>query len=275
MELVSFKMLTKAVKQPCQSLFGENHNLLKIVFMIFSSILFIEELYTFFVLKPTLTYSAKRKLTAKDFPEIILCPAPSVNLLELLSKGYFGIESYKSGIADEDIGWIGNISEPVQKVSDDVSVLNSTEDCPHASVWYDSKNPELTRLDEIEIVKFTFSPAMYPNHVCCKMVTPAVAQTHAILGIQIEFDFENKSYASYKLSLSDRETASVFEQHRTKMFGADMYSMPFPGFFNYKVKVMEDVHLENNPNYPCIHYRHQQEYHTCLGKKSKTLKIEN
>ena len=265
-------MVTKSVKQQCQSLFGDNHNVLKLVFMIFSSILFIEELHTFFVVKPTLTYSAKRKLTPQDFPEILLCPAPSVDLDVLSSIGYYGIESYKFGqnwtFLDEDIGWIGNYSEPVQKVSDDVSVLNSTDDCPYAFIWYDSENPEPTRDDEYENVNFTFTTAMYPNHICCKVVTPAVADTRTILGIQIGFDFENKSFAAFKLSLSDRLTASVFDQHKTKMFGADMNSLQYPGFFNYKVKVMEDVHLENDPNYPCIDYKNHHEYHTCLGRAS-------
>ena len=78
--------------------FSKEHRHLKLFFLAFSLFLFFEELYTFFVVKPTLTSSSKRNKNDKvDFPQILLCPEPSVDMKAIKSLGYTGIDFYIMG----------------------------------------------------------------------------------------------------------------------------------------------------------------------------------
>ena len=66
----------------------KDHRILKIIFIIFASYLIFEEVYNFVVVKPTYTSTSKRKLSTEDFPDIIVCPEPSVDVNVVASKGY-------------------------------------------------------------------------------------------------------------------------------------------------------------------------------------------
>ena len=46
-------------------------------------LILLEELFVFFIEKPTLTKTIKAELTNEEYPEIIICPQPSVDLSQL------------------------------------------------------------------------------------------------------------------------------------------------------------------------------------------------
>ena len=111
----------------------KNHRILKLIFIIFALYLIFEEFYVFVVVKPNYTYTSKRTLSAEDFPDIIVCPEPSVNADVVVSKGYQGIKEYFLGFEDIGrplMGWDGIKSENVSKVAEDISPLKTTKDCP-------------------------------------------------------------------------------------------------------------------------------------------------
>ena len=156
----------------CKSQLWKDHRFFKLIFIVFCSWLIVEEFYTFFIVKPTHTSQAIRKFVPEDFPEILLCPEPSIDMNVARSKGYEGIQEYFLGTGTDDfetphlMGWGGNKSEDVGKVSDDIEILNNvTEDCPHGAIW--SQNN-----DDGGEIKFNLTKALYPYHRCCKVIPP-------------------------------------------------------------------------------------------------------
>ena len=109
--------MTTKILNTFNSLLGQDYKNFKLIFTIVAYCLIIDLYYTFLVLRPTYTSNGKRKISAEDFPEIIICPLPSVNLDAIESNGYGDQERYFFGIDDikkgtNQIGWAGNkISE--------------------------------------------------------------------------------------------------------------------------------------------------------------------
>ena len=56
---------------------------MKIIFIVLCGMVLFEELYVFFVEKPTLVKTIKEEFSIEDNPDIILCPEPSVDSKEL------------------------------------------------------------------------------------------------------------------------------------------------------------------------------------------------
>ena len=75
-------MLSKLKKLSYKYLW-KDYASLKIFFIVLCGLVFIEELYVFFVKKPTLVKTIKEELSKEDNPDIILCPEPSVDSIEL------------------------------------------------------------------------------------------------------------------------------------------------------------------------------------------------
>ena len=121
--------MTTKILNPFNSLLGHDYKIFKLIFTIVASCLIIDLFYTFLVLRPTYTSNEKRKMSADDFPEIIICPVPSVNLDAIESNGYGDQERYFFGIDDikkgtNQIGWAGN------NKSQNVSVVFGCESSP-------------------------------------------------------------------------------------------------------------------------------------------------
>ena len=136
-------MSTKVLNQ-CQALVFKDYRILKFIFIILASYLILEEFYTCFVLQPNYTSHERRKIAAKDFPQILTCPGnPNIDTFALKDQGYHTPEAYFKGRNNpnglEQIGWAGNRSEGVKKVSEELSILKSIEDCPKAYVMYKDK----------------------------------------------------------------------------------------------------------------------------------------
>ena len=107
---------------------------IKIGFVLLTSYLLLEEFYTFFIVRPTVTTITKSRITPLDFPEIIICPIPSFSQEELLSVGYENSYKYAIGITEEahdEIikGWTGNQSQ--LNVKEVKNRLNSLKNVLH------------------------------------------------------------------------------------------------------------------------------------------------
>ena len=130
------------IGEKCYLLLCKDYKLLKLLFIIITLYLICGQFYTYLVLKPTLTFQTSRKLNSEDFPEMLFCPKPSVDVNAVFSRGYQGKDHYNWGINSyhfdnqKQIGWAGNKSETLKKVSEEISILKSAEDCPnYSSVW--------------------------------------------------------------------------------------------------------------------------------------------
>ena len=246
-------------------LFIKDYKILKIAFIIFASYLIIEEFYTFFELKPTYTSEEKRDLNVNDFPDILLCPEPSMNINAVISRGYPGSGTYYKGILSsktlDQLTWAGNNSEDVKNVSNEISMLKSIEDCPQGPprsfFWFKNNNSQ-TR----ENVNFILTRALSPYHICCKVVPPKISQNYPMISLQFAFS-NNSRVTSFTMFMADQMTSSFFDLHKSTMLGDKIISGD-KGFINYKVKIIEEEKLQDDPKYPCIDYNIHGQYATCV-----------
>ena len=83
------------------------------------------------MVKPTYTSHKKREITSEDFPDIMLCPEPAINVTAMKSEGYEGIWEYFMGLHDFgskefEFEWTGYKSHDVKKASAELSTVTST-----------------------------------------------------------------------------------------------------------------------------------------------------
>ena len=225
-------------------------------------------------MKPTYSSSEKREISAEDIPEMIICPQPSIDLDAVRSRGYPGNEAYVRGISDrhslEQLGWAGNKSEGVKKVIQEVSILKSIEECPTAIFWF-QKNMSQVQAD-LKLVK-----ALNPHHICCQVIPPKLSQTSPLISVHLFFTnnshilnifsvknaSERSPVQAIKVFLADKVTASFYDQQRTILDGDKIVS-DNSGFMKYKVKIIEEERLEDDPKYPCIDYKTRGLYAKCV-----------
>ena len=53
-----------------------------------------------------------------------------------------------------------------------------------------------------------------------------------------------------------------------------MYTSLYEGFVHYKVKISQEIHLENDPNYDCINYKFPGEYDRCLRNEYTRASVD-
>ena len=285
----------------CYENLYKDYGYLKLLFIVLCGLIFYEELHVFFVEKPTLTKVVRTILTKEDYPEIILCPEPSVDLNKLrhefilvkyckfiIFSRYFGYEeiwSYATGVDYSNqknpipIGWRGNqTNKSVKEVLNDISVLKTVDDCPspeQSFYWYE---PNEMDPENIQFMKFELTRGLSPHFVCCKVVNPEDENGKTMNGISISLNASNISYKSMKVLLSDKMSSSVFTQHDTNIWG-DHIETPKEdnGYFHYKVKLSKEENLENDPNYPCIDYKQAKKFHQCIQNEfiNENIKMTN
>ena len=217
-------------------------------------------------MKPTYTTKMKRKLAHEDFPEILLCPEPAIDVEALNRKGYAGVAEYfygVSGFVKPFIGWAGNRnnSEDVSEVIKDISTLKTTDDCPltyHSLIW--SKGEYTTS------IYFNLTRALYPYHRCCRIITPKLSMYQPIFGVHIALS--NSSSLKFKMFLADKLIDSYFDLHKARMLGDKIVSGEDDSFITYKIQILEDISLDD-PRNPCIDYKVKGEYGGCIEKEMR------
>ena len=246
---------------------GENASF-KIFFLVLSLLFIGQELYTFFILKPTLNTKVKSQFTKDDFPIFTVCPNPAFDMEEMINLGYPDIFSYKTGLdAGLDYplsstikGWDAKQTDSVKNVSRKISLLKSVNDCPSGIVFY--KPHEDDHEDAgLENLQFVLTRAMFPYHLCCRVQIPKAAKKYPLAGMDISFT--NKSYDSVTLLVNDMVSHSTFQQHNSKVLGDNLQS-PQGGLNNYKLKISREIRIESDPNSNCLDYQEAGEYDKCL-----------
>ena len=193
------------LKNKLYTLVVKDYRLFKIIFTLMASYLIFDTFYTFLVLKPTYTFHAKRQLSVEDFPQIILCPEPAVDLTALKARGYSGPDAYFKG---QKYGWAGNNSGDVKNVSAEISILKSVKNCGFGGYGY----------------KFELTYALRPNHMCCKVIMTSKTERHTYADCRqtpcrFRFKFrlsKGVRVTSFRVYLADELSASVFHQHKKR-----------------------------------------------------------
>ena len=150
---------------------------IKICFVLLTSYLLLEEFYTFFIVRPTLTSITKSRISPLDFPEILICPIPAFAEDRLVSVGYENSYKYAVGITEEEDhdkiirGWTGNQSDlNVKEVKKKVSIIQDVTDCPETRVDI-SVDGVMSKIT----LDMELSYNIYPKGICCK----ALRKTYA------------------------------------------------------------------------------------------------
>ena len=206
-------------------------------------------------------------------------------------KGYLGPRRYFGGLSESrqsqsltQIGWVGNKSEDVKKVSVDISTLKSEDNCPYGVFHIRDQGIKTFRHAAFELKR-----VLNPHHICCRLVPPSFpAQSmHFFVSnsshlIQIynltKADKASSLVHSFQVFLADPKTATIFDQNKVNMVGDRIVSSPSNnGFMIYRVIIMEEKRLEHDPKYPCIDYKIESGYSQCLEKElvSQSLKFLN
>ena len=258
------EMRIKVALSKVFSTLAKDYKILKLIFIITASFLIYNVFFDFLIVKPTYRSDGKRNIGLEDFPEITICPKEPINLSAANINGYHDFETYFTGYYDGNdsitFSWAGNKSENIHTVSSELSNLQSIENCylPTAygenNIWYENNN---TYNDEP--LEFIPIKVLYPNHLCCKVVPPALSEHSPIAEMQFA------SSGSFKIFLADKTTYSYFDQNKDIMLGHNLVSGPkHKGQFTYKVNIMEEERLESDTENPCINYKTNGEYAECI-----------
>ena len=246
----------------CYTLLVKDYNILKIVFSILTSYFIFDTFYTWLVRQPTYTSLENRPITGDDFPDIMVCPQPTIDKNVLQSKGYPGNDAYFKGLIKpsavreenkSEVTWAGNGSEDILKVYHDISNLKSTNECGEIQFNFDGVT-----------LNKTFTRSLSPYHMCCKITPPKMFQSSPLEYLAIKFMENNTHIDSYKVFLADQFATSILDQYSTLMLGDKIVTTPEDGFNHFKVKMSEDVKLQGDPNYPCMNYNERGEYSKCV-----------
>ena len=263
-------MLNTGRLRQLHSFLIKDNRVLKIFFITIASYLIIDTFILFFIRKPTYTSHEKRKITPEDFPEIIICPDPPINVSAANQRGYITQNIYYKGIDKDNykinrdlrqISWTGNKSEDVKTVSDSIAIFKSGEDCGGTfkkSIIQFRGNISKQRI-EFQLIK-----SLYPYHTCCKVVPPKLSKSHPINHLYLNYEINSSVLVqSFKVMLAHQVTASIYNLHKGIMLGDKIVSST-NGFRHFKVRIKEEKNMPEDPNYPCIDYRVQGEFSKCF-----------
>ena len=65
----------------------------------------------------------------------------------------------------------------------------------------------------------------------------------------------------------DQLLYSIFQQHKFNIDGDRLESnIDTSEIIEYKIKIFEEIHLDDDPHYPCKNYDFPGQYDQCLGE---------
>ena len=144
-------------------------HIINILGLILSSVLLFGE-FKYYLSRPTYSSNNQEKIKPENFPDMLICPFPAFDLEKLAHYGYRSTYHFKIGQlldGSDFVGWNGNSSSPVEKVIQDISLLESREDCPEVTAMFeDSKDVNLT---------LSLSSFVITHGRCCQPVVPTEA----------------------------------------------------------------------------------------------------
>ena len=263
----------------CWNYVRKEYRIFNLCFAIFTSYLLIDELKLYFIYKPTFTSILQTKLKPEHFPNILICSYPSYDLEELQSIGYDHSYDYSSGLSKEGdlIGWRGNNSDDnITAITQKLSVLRTVQDCPQIKAKFEQKGMMVKKTLSRDL-----SRAVYPNGRCCRVIIPDIARSNIVHRLYFRIyikKYKNQNVNGFKMILSEPKSSSIFRQHEFSVDGDRLISpIKEVGYQEYKVKIKEEFHLLEDPNFICDNYNTVGQYDRCLEQEfvEQSVKILN
>ena len=174
---------------------------------------------------------------------------------------------YNSELTPIISGWRGNETQSsVKDILRQVSYLKTIDDCGDAenSILIFERMHD-NDYSNYEYIKYELTRGLYPNHIFCKVSYSENAKSKRLNSVQISFKNRNTSIHSFRVIISDQVSSSVFMQSKSPMFGQKIQTPENKkGFTHYMVKVSQESHLPDDPNYNCVDYKEPGQLHQCL-----------
>ena len=227
-------------------------------------------------MKPTLTSVTQTNIRPETFPDILICPEEAFDLKLLNKLGFQYSFHYGSGYISNYkgvTGWLGNQTKlNVTQVADQISNIKSMEDCPKVTGRFKVNG----RYETIHL-QLTITRVLFHSGKCCRVVKPKEADNYTISYIYsvVKFAKFTNYTTGFHIFFSDQKSALVVQPQEFLMQGIPLkFSTNQPGLMKYKIKVLEEIHLEEDPNYPCRKYNHNGEYNQCLEEEYTRQSLE-
>ena len=178
--------------------------------------------------------------------------------------GYGQSFKYAKGVLEETklIGWKGNGNKTVQEIIDDISILNSPEDCPATRVVLLHSNSETFVPIEMSLTR-----VIHPGGRCCQANIPRDVHNSTIWGLTFRVYLKNNLplVNGFQIFLSNRESANNFHGKKFNIDGVELKaSTEKLGYMLYNLKMFKEIFLENNEKFSCKTYGYNGEYSKCL-----------
>ena len=253
----------------------KDFRILKICFLVLTLYLLIEEIIDFVIIKPTLTSVTQTNLTPANFPDILICPEKAFDLDYIHKLGYKYSFYYGSGyiLGESYKGWLGNQTAlNVTKVADDVPNLNSLDKCPEMKGRFKFEG----RYKTITLA-MALTRVLYHSGKCCRVIKPKEADNYTISYIYtaIKYSRFTNFTNGFSIIFSEQKSALIVQQPKFISDGMQLkFSIDHPGLIKYRIKVLEEIHLEDDPNFPCRNYKYNGEYNQCLEDEYTRQSLE-
>ena len=261
--MVHLIKFSRAMDTPKKFFFRE-HRILKICFMALTTYLLINEMRVFLIDKPTLTSRTQTKMYPEIFPDILICPEQAFDLDSLLKLGYKHNYNYGHGYLSEYelLTWLGNQTVmSITEVADKVSSIKSLDNCP--KVYGTFKTHGQKQIKEITL-SLELTRVSYPRGKCCRVIKPKEAENNYVSYISFYIALKTLTTA-FKVFLSDQRSASLVQPPQFIMHGPRLKIDPKQEVLKvYRVQILEEIHVEGDPQYPCRNYKVNGEYNQCL-----------
>ena len=193
----------------------------------------------------------------KHYPDITICPFPAYNRTALMSHGYPNSFDYARGVNDSKhfIGWRGHHDVDIEEINTASSTFKSVDDCPFAKTYFDLGEEGTKGVS----LSFSLTQSIHPSGTCCKANIPEESRTEVLSGILI-VTTNLQLMESYKVFVSGQESATYFQKNKFNINGAYLEARNGTGYSLYRLKVMEEISLESDPNFGCTNYPSPGDY---------------
>ena len=242
------------------------------VVLVFITCYFLYQEMLLFLSIPTHTSKFGKKIGPSHFPDYTICSDPSYDQAELERHGYFDSRDFMNGVFDRkakvpsQLGWSGNGSSTPEKVTGDVSIFKSLQNCSDlikfAAIM---KMPGKESLVKVRVKEYRLTRPVSQNSQCCQVVTPEEAKIGSLVEI---WAFMMPLIFDFQVFLSNRESEYFMFRHKFNMLGekilAHRSSNGTSLSHSYNVKIIEENNLESDPKVNCKNYDALDGYAQCL-----------
>ena len=242
-----------------------------------------QELYTFSVERPTTVSTEEGTLNEDDFPEVVICTEPGLDLRAVKKHGYL-MDTFYRGSSDGQkfVGWNGVKGEKSSEdILDEVLTINDT-----SLIRFDRGRGISEDLSLFVAPNITLRKLMYPHGRCLSVRPSDTAQFGYGAPMTVYFELNNtaidqlvpddKNVLMLRIYFMDNANSpKIFPDSMERMNQLDIKlnskHQEVRSWFNYetsiKIKIGRSHHVKEDPLFECTEYSKEETYHDCIHEE--------